>query len=66
MIAHQIDHIAESLGLQVEVPERDAFILKGGAFNLRANQIRIFLKPEDAKRRARAFVISPLLGDRST
>jgi serine/threonine-protein kinase HipA len=34
MIAHQIDHIAESLGLQIEVPERDAFILKGGAFNL--------------------------------
>ncbi|MGF1592945.1 MAG: HipA domain-containing protein [Kiloniellaceae bacterium] len=34
MIAHQVDHLAEVLGIRIEVPDRDAFILKGGAFNL--------------------------------
>ncbi|WP_339614168.1 HipA domain-containing protein [uncultured Parvibaculum sp.] len=36
MVAHQIEHISEALDLHVDVPDRDAFLLKGGGFRLQS------------------------------
>lgn len=36
MIAHQIALIADALAISVEIPERDAFLRRGGAFRLQS------------------------------
>ncbi|NIJ41583.1 serine/threonine-protein kinase HipA [Parvibaculum indicum] len=36
MIAHQVERISEVLGLETEIPERDAFLLRGGGFRLQS------------------------------
>ena len=34
MICHQLERFCDQCGIATELPERDAFILKGGAFSL--------------------------------